>query len=212
MIARAAGVICRPLNAIVRQHSSDAAYSSTASYGLVARYAAVKMPLLTQLLVGWLFALPLAECSEAESERPVYEALFANLQDRERPVAVDIRSASLDVPPMPSIRKESAKSLDGFTFSSGKDHPADAFAGMEVRLLSESESQDVSRDCHLWSFHARHPQATLYRLSRVEFHGNKAGIYIETHCGCLCGSGGVYFFERTPNGWKLSRIAGLWVS
>jgi hypothetical protein len=64
-------------------------------------------------------------------------------------------------------------------------------------------------------FKAEFPDADGYlELSRVVLSddGRHALVYAAFHCGPLCGHGSLKYFVRTPEGWRIAKRVGIWVS
>lgn len=43
-------------------------------------------------------------------------------------------------------------------------------------------------------------------------HGAVSIVYVEHHCGALCGGGAIVLLQRTPTGWSVRDIHGTWAA
>jgi hypothetical protein len=51
-----------------------------------------------------------------------------------------------------------------------------------------------------------------YQVYQPDISGEGASIFIDFHCGVMCGGGGTLFLDRTRSGWKVGETRSSWVS
>ncbi len=64
-------------------------------------------------------------------------------------------------------------------------------------------------------FYKRFPGSSgLYELSGIGFnHGHtEALLFVQRHCGELCGSGSFVLLRKTVTGWRVFAVVLVWVS
>jgi hypothetical protein len=52
----------------------------------------------------------------------------------------------------------------------------------------------------------------VLEFSNINYNGNYAAAYYGLHCGGLCGTGDIVFFEKVNGSWKILLVINLWMS
>jgi hypothetical protein len=105
---------------------------------------------------------------------------------------------------------------EGMEFPREDLHSRAVFEGLKVTLAAPREvaaGYDGSDPQHSEVFQRRFPgHGSILRLSHTYLSGNTAAVYVDVYCGGLCGTGDIYLFEKTPNGWQFQRVIYFLIS
>ncbi len=83
--------------------------------------------------------------------------------------------------------------------------------GNSIKEIFDSGSLTKSWD-HFYDIYPKSNGLTRFSRVGIDTKNKQALLYVESHCGRLCGAGHIVFLRHDSKRWKVIRSAQLWVS
>ena len=176
------------------------------------------------LTLLFLFTGRESEANPLTEEPRIYRALLMHLR-AEKTVSLVIRAESISgervIEGFDQLKIETKEIKQSFIQNNSTPSlvPLSGKIFGQAVIISSRELEEIFKPSSLqqkWkNFYKKYPRSSgIMGLSRVGFNADttKAVVYFENVCGKLCGNGYIAYLEKGWLGWKVERVAHLWIS